>query len=752
MKLSCSLRFFFFFCILTLLTACSLFENDVADFMEKYTETAAVEEHSFSYSPYSDASSNLCINSRADFEVYLYMRNPKQFTMLPSVQLEMLPEGLSADSVTISQTAFNELKLTFPASFLLATDEGKNISSVISLYEPMSGRTFDKYEIPLFCNSIPPLLQNATILNDGNQVFVLAFDMPDPEELALRHKDISSININGTDYELSIAADGTWTFADPRFYSTPKSSFVFINSKDYTNNAKSIYFDTNDTFTEGEKNYTLGLKDSAGLIKTVFTSTTISRLSPPVITDGEGNIYTNGTNEMVPGNESNPFTLTITAPTTDHKGNAVSGATINYALYKGTSSVSDVMEESSSTAPVSFQLETGTYYLETYATLTNYEESTISKLTFRVVDNIIYVSEDGDDTTADGSNELPWGTLNAAVADVDVRALSGTTINIYVDGTISGNVVVDAVRTQGITITQKPGARPAVIQADGSDSAVKISTEAPVTFKNIKITGGNAACGGGIYAEANTSVKLATGTVITANKAITAGAGVYLEDTSTTLAVSGVVAVQGNTVAGKPSNVYLKDGQLIQIEGALASNGTSEPNMIGVTTQSAPTILAPVTITQGYGYTSGPNSSVIPGTYFIGDVYAVSYTSAGEAGLFLDEAGFDELLSTLDISFEIDRTSFKVGTATQFIITPTVTVISGGTPVTIDYNTVKDKITWSIILKNGTHTVSGVSSTTNTITIPASVISPDNYKLIVTATYDGLYTFDREFDITGRLN
>ena len=743
---------FLFLTISLLFSSCSLFENDVADFMEKYTETAAIEQHSFSYDPYSDAASHACINSRTDFDVSLYMRNPKKFTMQPSVKLEMLSEGISADSVTINQTAFNELKLNFPASFLLATDEGKNISTVISLYEPMSGRTFDKYEIPLYCNSIPPQLQNATILNDGNQSFVLAFDMPSTEELGLRHKDISSININGTDYALSISDDGTWTFADSRFYTTPKASFVFINSKEFTSNANSIYFDTNDSFTEGEKNYTLGLKDSAGLIKTVFTSTTISRLSPPVVSDAEKNLYTNGANEMVPGNETDPFTLTITPPATDHKGNAVSGATINYALYKGTNTIATVMDEGTSNTPVSWSLDTGTYYLETYATLTNYEQSIVSKLTFRVVDNIIYVSEDGDDSTADGSKDLPWGTLNAAVADIDVRSLTGTTINLYVDGTINGNVVVNAVKTRGITITQRPGARPAVIQADGTTSAVKISTEAPVTFKNIKITGGKAENGGGIYAAAGTSAKLATGTVITANQAGTAGAGVYLEDSSTTLAVSGVVAVQGNTVAGKPSNVYLKDGQLIQIEGALASNGTSEPNLIGVTTQTAPTILAPVTITQGYGYTSGLNSGVIPGTYFIGDVYAVSYTSAGEAGLFLDEAGFDELLSTLDISFAINRTSFKVGTATQFVITPTVTVISGGTPVTVNYDTVKDKITWSIILMNGTQTVSGVSSSTNTITIPASVTSPDNYKLLVTATYDGIYIFDREFDITGTLN
>ena len=35
-------------------TSCQLFENDVADFFEKYTETAAIEEHNISVQTYND--------------------------------------------------------------------------------------------------------------------------------------------------------------------------------------------------------------------------------------------------------------------------------------------------------------------------------------------------------------------------------------------------------------------------------------------------------------------------------------------------------------------------------------------------------------------------------------------------------------------------------------------------------------------------------------------------------------------------
>ena len=51
--------------------SCHLFDNDVNDFMEKYTETAAIEEHSFSETTYNDAAGNPCISSKKDLEVML---------------------------------------------------------------------------------------------------------------------------------------------------------------------------------------------------------------------------------------------------------------------------------------------------------------------------------------------------------------------------------------------------------------------------------------------------------------------------------------------------------------------------------------------------------------------------------------------------------------------------------------------------------------------------------------------------------
>ncbi|MCR4949339.1 MAG: hypothetical protein K6A15_09310, partial [Treponema sp.] len=305
------------------LVSCQFFENDVADFMETYTETAAIDQHSISETTHIDALGHTCIGSKKDVEINLYMRNPKKFTLQPTIEFTALSTSIDRSGVTITQTGTDALKLVLPQDFLLACDEGNDISSAINLYEPMSGRIFAGYTISLRCNSIPPKITVPTILNNNGQSFVLAFDMPYTEELALRNKDITAISINDVDYPLTIASDGTYTFESSSFSATPGPNLISINSKDFTHTTHSIYFQTNDAFVEGEKTYKLGLKDSAGLIQYAYASTSIDRLTSPLIKDIDNVAYASGSNEMVSGSSVEPFKITLIPPVTDHKGNPV---------------------------------------------------------------------------------------------------------------------------------------------------------------------------------------------------------------------------------------------------------------------------------------------------------------------------------------------------------------------------------------------------------------------------------------------
>ncbi len=763
--------------ILTLfISSCALFENDVADFMETYTETAAIDLHTFSIQPYKDQLGNDCINSKQDFEIELLMRNPKKFTMNPSIAFDNLSPSVDVSRVSIEQTDLYTLKVLMPQEFLLDADEGKDLTAKFSLYEPMSGRVFAGYEIPLSCNTVPPQIQNATILNDNNETFVIFFDMPNAEELAIRHKDVAFITINDTDFPVTIADDGSFTFESSRFSSTPKSTYSMIDYKEFSNSDRSVYFETQDPFFMGEKAYTLGLKDSAGLTQTVYTNTEISRLSRVEIKDIDGVVYSTGANEMVAGSDVDPFKISLIPPVTDHKGNTVPGnTTIHYSLYKGTSTVSALLQEDSSTSTITLEMTEGTYYLETYATITNYEQSPLSCVTLRVVDSAIYVSENGNDETADGTRELPFKTLQAAINDVDVRNMPTAKLNIYVAGTLEGTAVVNPAIAKELVISGRPGSS-ATIDAQGTGPALTIDSAIPITLKNITIKNGQAEKGGAVFVKTGSQLTLISGTKLTGNTAsgdggaiyVQTGASLTIEDgvsitgnqaagnggaiyTQTNISLSGAVEITDNTnTSGGKSNLYLPAGVLLKIEDSLSLNDSK--SNIGITTQTIPTILTPVIITQGYGFTAGNNSGVMPGTYFTGDNYAVSVDdTSGEAVVAVNGGSITDPLHSQEITFALEQNWFNAlstsAAARTLKVNPTITI--DGIDVTEEaLASTSNPVTWKIELFINSVLVPGCTFTSREFVLPSEACYEDIYELHVQATWNGI-SYDDSFTVYG---
>ena len=756
--------------------SCKLFENDVADFMETYTETAAIDIHTFSVPTYQDTDGNDCINSKQDLEIELFMRNPKKFIMQPSISFENLSPSVDVSRVSIEQTDLYTLKVVMPQEFLLDADEGKDLTTKFTLYEPMSGRVFAGYEIPLSCNTIPPQVQNATILNNNNETFVIFFDMPDAQELAIRHKDIACITINGQDFPVEIADDGSFTFEGTRFSNTPKPGYSIIDSKAFADSDRSVYFETEEPFFMGEKDFTLGLKDKAGLTQTVYTNTEISRLSRVDIKDVDNVVYTTGANEIVAGSNVDPFKITLTPPTTDHKGITVPGqTTLHYALYKGTSTVSALFKEDQTNSAVTFELTEGTYHLETYATLINYEQSPLTCITLRVVDCAIYVSEDGDDVTADGTRDLPFKTLQAAINDVDTRNMPNDKLNIYASGTLQGTAIVNPTIAKELVISGRPGSS-ATIDAQGSGPALTIDSSIPITLKNITITNGQAEKGGAILIKSGSKLTLLSGTKITGNAASADGGAIYVETgasltitddvsitenqasgnggaiyTQTDISLSGAVEITDNTNAsGGKSNLYLPTGIKIKIEDSLASNGSK--SNIGITTQAIPTILTPVIITQGYGFADGNNSGVMPGTYFTGDNYAVSVDdTSGEAVIAVNGGSITDPLTSQQITFALEKNwfdAFSTSTAARTLkVNPTITI--DGIDVTEEaLASTTNPVTWEIELFINNVPVPGCTFTSREFVLPSEACYEDVYELHVQATWNGI-SYDDSFTVYG---
>ena len=425
-------------------SSCALFENDVADFMEKYTETAAIEQHSFNVETYNNASNQLCIASDADAEITLLMRNPKQFSLIPSVEFNNLASTYNRSAIAIDQEDSFTVKLSLPQEFLIPVDEGKDITALINLHEPMSGRDFDRYTVNLSCNSKPPAILNPTILNKSNQIFVIAFDMPNEEEVAIRHKDLASVEINGVSYPVQVTTEtdstsdpehpdlqvARYTFTDPHFKRSYNSNYYAIGGKNFEHNANnSVYFESDDTFSNGDKEYTIILRDKAGLTSEVKASTSISKLQKPVILDKDGVPIAEGALTAAPYDETTERgTITIVPPTQDHNLQPVSGTTVHYKVYEATGS-GRIYTSGTTTTTKTIELPQNTYRVEAYATLTNYENSATNTVKFRFMNSVIYVEAVTDLladnasnlTTGDGSIAAPFPTIADVIADINAN-------------------------------------------------------------------------------------------------------------------------------------------------------------------------------------------------------------------------------------------------------------------------------------------------------------------------------------------
>ncbi len=106
-----------------------------------------------------------------------------------------------------------------------------------------------------------------------------------------------------------------------------------------------------------------------------------------------------------------------------------------------------------------------------------------------------------------------------------------------------------------------------------------------------KISGNSASMGGGVYGEGTTIFRMYGGE-ISGNNATQSGGGVWMLDDRYTLGVGRDAVISGNTCNGKVNNVYLRNGQKIDVAEPLSGSAS-----IGVTTETPPTEGNPVKIT-----------------------------------------------------------------------------------------------------------------------------------------------------------
>lgn len=522
--------------------------------LDEYTNSAMIEEHTYSSEPYHDSSYNSCISSERAFTVTMYMRNPQGYRLNTEVTFPNLDRSIDRSNVTIKQTDLDTVILTFPQDFLIASDEGQDISPTIQLTEPMSGRPFEEYKISLRCNTHPPVVDNFTIMNDGANHAVLAFDMPNALELSIRHKDISKISINGTEYDVTIADDGNFKITDSLFSTAAPAGLTTLNSKEFIHSTegRSVYYVTGDEIKEEGISYTLALIDKARLSTSQMVSTTVPRINMPVMLDVQDNVIPDDSSISMPVLDEKNSTFTIILPDGDSDGNPVDSCRVYYKMFYGADVVTDIYDMGNISEKRKFTVGVGTWNIECYAYKLGYEKSNLMNTKIRVVDSYIFISGTrGEDsmTTADGTLGYPYKTINGAIADINSRHMIGQdsseltyTLCILDELTGEENKYIPAnIKAAGLIIEGYADSKSVTPSIESLELSSGLSESFNVLLTNIsseslKVSGGSVSLKAGAKvqnAEVSTKLKMGGDAVISGTLTMKTDAQIEIVDTLT---------------------------------------------------------------------------------------------------------------------------------------------------------------------------------------------------------------------------
>lgn len=410
-------HFYFILFLIVSFSSCG-FNEPVREYFEFYTENAAIVRHEYPSSSYPiDKYGNICIPSSDDFIITFYMRNPKNYTLIPTLLMDdtnVQNIAKSPDRIFLNQNGYDKSILTMKIEQnLLAeldgSDDGVNLSSLIGLQEDISKRIFDSYHFNLRCNSIPEPVLNLTALQDNlNNKYVIAFEMPNISTGI--HKDVESIIINGTRYDAKTDINSSpFTRTYNSNWVKPNSIFGFSPRPVY------YYYETGVNFTTNDVPFTVTLEDKAGLSADSTVTISSEQLSRVITPDFSA---------ITANEETGYASLVFNSPTTTTNNNsAPSGISVYYRVYKTGSST--VMKQGYGINNAIINLPVGSYRIETWAHKVGYIDSDITEKTNVIVTGFVYVKPSYSGLDSDGSREKPFTTMNAAfdATTFDIRKI-----------------------------------------------------------------------------------------------------------------------------------------------------------------------------------------------------------------------------------------------------------------------------------------------------------------------------------------
>ena len=452
-------------------SSCEFFNTSVPDWFREYTDYPSVSDTSWAGKGKKDSSGVINAAASEDFTVTLRLNNAQQFKFTAGENMTLsLPQplkdaGLNISAVKIKQdeSDLSKIIITYPADFLRAAEikGGSNkfdISPEVILKHPKIGIDFCTYNsLKIICNSAPARPSGSVLYKDtSDSKYVICFNMPDKNTMknGAQDSDIKSIQINGTDYPITISADGTFDFnppnpnfkqgvspssADSNYQQVDSSSPVFIK------NGQPVYFKTDDA-VGSHPVYKIEVFDKTIGSGAVTVSADMLRLKNPSVQQKDSfGTFTNlasGVNNIPVSDDGSTASVYITPPSEYEGGSPVQDVSVIYELWRGHDTASDrILSGTVEAAHTVVSVPGGKTLLRVYAHKDGAMDSAVTEYKISVAAYVYYVKGEGaselSGTAADtneGTKFYPFATVKAAIQRINDKGSSTTPYTVCVDG------------------------------------------------------------------------------------------------------------------------------------------------------------------------------------------------------------------------------------------------------------------------------------------------------------------------------
>ena len=452
-------------------SSCDFFNTSVPDWFREYTDYPSVSDTSWAGKGKKDSSGVINVASSEDFTVTLRLNNAQQFKFTAGENMTLsLPQplkdaGLNISAVKIKQdeSDLSKIIITYPADFLRAAEikGGSNkfdISPEVILKHPKIGIDFCTYNsLKVICNPAPARPSGSVLYKDtSDSKYVICFNMPDKNTMknGAQDSDIKSIQINGTDYPITISADGTFDFnpPNPNFKqgvspSSADSNYQQVDSSSpaFIKNGQPVYFKTDDA-VGSHPVYKIEVFDKTIGSGAVTVSADMLRLKNPSVQQKDSfGTFTNlasGVNNIPVSDDGSTASVYITPPSEYEGDSPVQDVSVIYELWRGHDTASDrILSGTVEAAHTVVSVPGGKTLLRVYAHKDGAMDSAVTEYKISVDAYVYYVKGEGaselSGTAADtneGTKSYPFATVKAAIQRINDEGSSTTPYTVYVDG------------------------------------------------------------------------------------------------------------------------------------------------------------------------------------------------------------------------------------------------------------------------------------------------------------------------------